>query len=104
MNVSFPLTPALSLREREREPTRRNIRKRSAFYQRMNAFPLSPGERAGVRGNAACCLGRLLKSDFHSEPPYVGCYENDSQNLPVHSAVAYLSRASDAIAACGTAS
>ena len=54
--VLFPLTPALSLGERERRRQRVENPARVPLSQRGEWFSLSPGERAGVRGKGACEL------------------------------------------------
>ncbi len=53
-HVLFPLTPALSLGERE--PCRPALEetKRLEFADWQRVFSLSPRERAGVRGNGPC--------------------------------------------------
>jgi hypothetical protein len=73
-DVSFPLTPALSLGGRENHPPRDDKSRRSDIPSDGQPGTLSPGERAGVRGNGAqvdsTCSGRLssrstLESRFY---------------------------------------
>src|SRR5262249_39725031 len=52
-NTLFPLTPALSLRERENSPQSVDTSKASACEKTDEASSLSLGERVGVRGNSA---------------------------------------------------
>src|SRR2546426_7775455 len=63
-HAQFPLTPTLSLRERENDIASLDKPERYGLAKRLSKDALSPRERVGVRGNRACHQNPLVRTEI----------------------------------------